>query len=57
MRREMDLDRLLAMSESAINFVMYFYDVSRDIAIEYYLDEVKAAEQLLSKEIIIKGLT
>lgn len=54
MSREIDLDRLLSMPEQCIKFVMDFYDIPRDIAIEYYLDEIKAAERLLAKE-IIKG--
>lgn len=35
------------MSEKAIEFVMKFYNIDREIALQLYMDEIEAAERLL----------
>jgi hypothetical protein len=35
------------MQEKAIKFVMHFYSIDRQTAIQLYVDEIKAAESLL----------
>jgi hypothetical protein len=35
------------MNEKAIEFVMQFYSIDRETAIQLYADEIKSAESLL----------
>ena len=35
------------MNEKTIEFVMHFYSIDRQTAIQLYADEIKAAESLL----------
>lgn len=36
------------MNEKAVEFVMQFYSIDRETAVQLYMDEIKAAEILLS---------
>lgn len=35
------------MNEKAVEFVMQFYNIDREIAVQLYADEIKAVEHLL----------
>lgn len=35
--------------EQAIGYVMYFYDISREVAVKYYMDEIEAYMRLKQK--------
>ena len=35
--------------EQAIGYVMYFYDISREEAVKYYMDEIEAYMRLKQK--------
>lgn len=32
--------------EQAIGYVMYFYDISREVTVKYYMDEIEAYMRL-----------
>ena len=44
------------MTESAIDFVVNFYCITREIAVKYYQDEIEAAERLLRHEEFNEGI-
>lgn len=32
--------------EQAISYIMYFYDITREVAVKYYMDEIEAYMRL-----------